>query len=856
MRPLHRLTVRPALPASLAGLELLARNLRWTWHRPTRDLFRTIDREAWEASGCDPLRLLDTVAPERLQALADDPAFRGRLEALLNDLDRYGSEPRWFQGRDEGPQLVAYFSPEFGVTEVLPQYSGGLGVLAGDHLKAASDLGVPLVGVGLFYGSGYFRQSLAASGTQQEAYPALDPARLPMTPVRDEEGRDRLVSIDLPGMTLHARIWRVEVGRVPLLLLDANVPENTPDARAVTDRLYGGGSEHRLRQEILLGIGGVRALAVYGLEPDVFHMNEGHAGFLVFERVRRLVAETGVDAATALEQVRAATVFTTHTPVPAGIDRFPRELIERYFGPGGFDSGLGTAAITDLGAEPEGTGDVFNMAVLGLRSTQRANGVSRLHGAVSREMFQALWPGFEVDEVPIGHITNGVHGATWVNRDFAGLYERVLGEDYAEPGRSWDALRDVPDEDLWSVRRQARRRLVDEIRSRQRDVWLERGASRHQLGWIGRAFDPEALTIGFARRVPSYKRLTLILRDPERLRRLLTDPDQPLQMVVAGKAHPADEGGKELIRQFVEFASDPGVRHRIAFLPDYDMAMARFLVAGCDVWLNNPLRPYEACGTSGMKSALNGGLNLSILDGWWDELYDGRNGWAIPSADDGTLEADRRDEYEAKAIFDLLENEVVPMFYSRSDGLPRRWIGMVRHAVTTLGPAVQASRQVQDYVEALYTPAAAQVAALAADGGRTAGDLAAWKRRVRDGWPNVAVRDVSASEGRHRLGDRLEVRAVVGLGGLAPDDVAVEAIGGRVDEGDRLEGEARVRLEPMESADGNGTWEFAGELPLSTAGAFGYTVRVVPAHAALATSAELGLVRWADDRESASADVG
>ena len=489
----------------------------------------------------------------------------------------------------------------------------------------------------------------------------------------------------------------------------------------MTDRLYGGNTEHRLRQEILLGVGGVRALAALGLEPDVFHMNEGHAGFLVLERVRRLVADAGLTSSAAFEQVRAGTIFTTHTPVPAGIDRFPRELIERYFGPGGLHTGLDVEKILRLGAEPAGDGEVFNMAVLGLRSAQRANGVSRLHGQVSRSMFRNLWPGFEVDEVPIGHITNGVHCPTWVNRDFSELYERVLGPDYARPDASWAPLGDVSDEDLWNVRRQARRRLVDEIRERLREVWLGRGASRHQLGWIDSAFDPEVLTIGFARRVPSYKRLTLILRDPERLARLLNDHERPAQIVVAGKAHPADEGGKDLIRQFVEFASEPEFRHRIAFLPNYDMAMARYLVAGADVWLNNPLRPYEACGTSGMKSALNGGLNLSILDGWWDELYDGRNGWAIPSADDGTLDPEKRDEFEGRAIFDLLENEVVPMFYERSDGLPRRWIGMVRYAVSTLGPEVDAVRMVRDYVERLYVPAARGLRRSQRDGGPAAG---------------------------------------------------------------------------------------------------------------------------------------
>jgi starch phosphorylase len=841
---IRRLTVRPALPDSLDGLEVLARNLRWTWDRATRDLFRSIDRAAWDRVDCNPLRLLDAVPRERLEALANDPAFRGRLEAALKDLERYLTEPRWYQTLEDAPSSIGYFSPEFGVTEVLPQYSGGLGVLAGDHLKASSDLGVPLVGVGLFYASGYFRQSLAASGTQQEDYPVLNPDELPMTLVTGEDGEPLLITVQLPDILVRARIWRVDVGRVPLLLMDTNVPENEPAARAVTDRLYGGNSEHRLRQEILLGVGGVRTLRACGFDPDVFHMNEGHAGFLAFERVNRLVSEDGVPPEAALEQVRAGTIFTTHTPVPAGIDRFPRELIERYFGPGGIQTGLGITTVMALGTEPGGDGSVFNMAVLGLRTAQRANGVSRLHGSVSRGMFRDLWPGFDVDEVPIGHITNGVHAGTWVARDFAGLYERVLGREYAEPGVDWSPLRDVADEDVWTTRRQARRRLVEEIRRRLQEVWMGRGASRHQLGWVGRAFDPEALTIGFARRVPSYKRLTLVLRDKERLAEILSSPERPVQLVVAGKAHPADEGGKDLIRQFVEFASDPEIRDRVAFLPNYDMAMARYLVAGCDVWLNNPLRPYEACGTSGMKSALNGGLNLSVLDGWWDEMYDGRNGWAIPSADDGTLEPDRRDEYEAKAIFDLLENEVVPMFYERSDRLPRRWIGMVKHAIATLGPKVQAGRMVQDYVEALYVPAGRRVEELAKGGGAHAADLAAWKARVRQGWSDVGVREVSATSARQRVGGNLDVTAVVSLGSLKPEDVAVEVVSGQVGENDRLDDASIARLEP--SGNGTaGTYSFTGDVPLSTAGAFGYTVRVVPQHDALANSAELGLIAWA-----------
>ncbi len=702
MRPLHRFTVLPTVPEPLRPLAALARNLRWTWHPPVQELFAAIDPAGWEASGHNPLRMLNEAPSGVLEQAAADQVLLARQAAAADDLERYLTEPRWYQTLSDAPRQIAYFSPEFGVSEVLPQYSGGLGVLAGDHLKAASDLGAPLVGVGLFYRSGYFRQTLTADGRQQESYPAFNPQELPLELVTAPGGEEPLrVSVQLPDTTLWAQVWRAEVGRVPLLLLDADVEENAPAERAVTDRLYGGGGEHRLRQEILLGIGGVRALEALGLQPEVFHTNEGHAGFLGLERIRRLVEGKGLDPDSAIEAVRAGTIFTTHTPVAAGIDRFPHPLVARYFGPSGVETGLDLERILALGAEPEGDRSLFNMAFMGLRLAQRANGVSRLHGEVSRELFQALWPGFAPEEVPIGHVTNGVHAGTWVDPGWAGLYGRVLGPDFGTADRSWATLADVPDEDVWEVRRRARGLLVDDIRHRLAQAWRARGASEGRLGWIARAFDPDVLTIGFARRVPSYKRLTLLLQDTERLRRLLLDPERPIQLVIAGKAHPADEGGKALIAEFARFAADPTVRHRIAFLPDYDMAMARTLVAGADVWLNNPLRPYEACGTSGMKAALNGCLNLSIRDGWWDELYDGENGWAIPSADDPSIAPERRDELEASAIFDLLEYEIVPLFYDQdTGGLPRGWIQMIKHELVSLGPARLRCRPRAGHLEA------------------------------------------------------------------------------------------------------------------------------------------------------------
>ncbi len=844
MRPLHRFTVLPTVPDALAPLRILAHNLRWSWHPPTQELFRAIDPAGWEASGRNPLRMLNETDARVLEQAAADPGFLASQQAVIEDLERYLAEPRWYQTLANAPARIAYFSPEFGVSEVLPQYSGGLGVLAGDHLKAASDLGVPVVGVGLFYRSGYFRQTLTADGRQQEAYPAFNPQELPLELVTDAAGKPLRVSVGLPEAVLHAQVWRAEIGRAPLLLLDSDVDDNGPAERAVTDRLYGGGGEHRLRQEILLGIGGVRALDALGIQPQVFHTNEGHAGFLGLERIRRLTEAQGLDPATAIETVRAGTIFTTHTPVSAGIDRFPRSFIERYFGPGGVDTGLEVEQIMDLGAEPDGDRSTFNMAVMGLRLAQRANGVSRLHGRVSRDMFRGLWPGFEAAEVPVGHVTNGVHAGTWVNPEWTGLLERHLGADFASADRPWTGLLEVPDEDVWEVRRLARERLVDDVRARLKRAWRARGASEGQLGWISRAFDPEVLTVGFARRVPSYKRLTLLLQNEERLTRLLLDEERPIQLLIAGKAHPADEGGKQLIADFARFAADAKVRHRVAFLPDYDMAMARTLVAGADVWLNNPLRPYEACGTSGMKAALNGCLNLSIRDGWWDELYDGHNGWAIPSADDPTIEPDRRDQLEAAAIYDLLEHEVLPLFYDRPDGLPRDWIQMVKHNLVSLGPAVLATRMVRDYTEGYYLPAALTSRRLAGDGFAASRELAAWKRRVAAAWPAVAIRRVENGARERLLGARFNVRAVVELGELDPGEVEVQVAYGPVDDADELpEVElATLKQNGQRTQDG---WVFEGEVPLATPGAFGYTVRVVPRHPGLATPPELGLVAWA-----------
>jgi len=857
MRAIRRFTVRPVLPERLAALGLLAGNLRWSWHPPTQDVFAAVDPRLWESTGHDPVGLLGGVGRSRLEELAADEEFLGRLRAAEADLDRYLTEDRWYQRSVQGgPRAVGYFSPEFGITAVLPQYSGGLGILAGDHLKAASDLGVPVIGVGLFYKHGYFRQSLSRDGWQQETYPVLDPDGLPISALREADGTPATISISLPGgPDLVARIWVASVGRVPLLMLDTDVEGNPDHYVDVTDRLYGGNSEHRLRQELLLGVGGVRALRAYSRitgapAPEVFHTNEGHAGFLGLERIRELtVAEGGprLDFETALEVGRASIVFTTHTPVPAGIDRFPRTLVEQYFAEAaGATPGVPVERVLALGTEDYAGGDpsVFNMAVMGFRLAQRANGVSLLHGEVSRGMFNGLWPAFDEAEVPIGSITNGVHAPTWVARELFGLAAEQ-GVDFDDPDTFWAIVDKVPGEAVWAVKRRLRERLVLDARRRLRESWESRGAATAELGWVDDALSPDVLTIGFARRVPSYKRLTLMLRDPARLKRLLLDPERPVQLVIAGKSHPADDGGKRLIQEMVRFADDPEVRHRIVFLPNYDIAMAQPLYPGCDVWLNNPLRPYEACGTSGMKAALNGGLNLSILDGWWDEWYDGQNGWAIPSAD-GLDDPDRRDDLEAAALYDLIENEIAPRFYDVDEaGVPTRWMEMLRHTLKSLGPKVLATRMVRDYVRQLYGPAAENARSLNSDyaGAR---DLAAWKQRVKGAWPQVRVEHVESSGvgDAPQVGDTLSVRAFVALGELSPDDVDVQLLHGRADAEDRLRESTCTVLDLTESYEA-GRHSFGGQVALDQAGPFGYTVRVVPRNGHLASYAELGVVSTA-----------
>jgi glycogen phosphorylase len=849
MKALRSFAVRASLPEPLSVLSSLAMNLRWSWDPRAVDLFRWIEPDAWERSGHDPMRMLGMITHERFEELIDDAPFMSFLATVEEDLQRYLQAPRWFQSR-KGPALhqVAYFSPEFGVSEALPIYSGGLGVLAGDHLKAASDLGVPLVGVGLLYRQGYFRQELNADGWQQERYPDLDPHAMPLTLLLDDNEAPLKIEVDLAGARCVAQLWCAQVGRIPLLLMDCDVEENDEEERVITDRLYGGGTEHRLRQEIVLGIGGVRALEAAGHHCDVFHSNEGHAGFLGLERIRRLVTTGQLTFGQALEAVRSATVFTTHTPVPAGIDVYDGQLMDRYFSSFVKECEITSEELMSLGSPTPVTADsalqsTFNMAVMGLRLAGRANAVSKLHGEVSRTIFSALWPDVPTDESPIGSITNGVHTSTWLGPELREVMDRRLSPGWSETSAKWKKIEEVPDAELWRARERARERLVYMVRDRLRKQLLHRGMSEGELSWTQEVFDPSVLTIGFARRFAQYKRGTLLLSDLDRFKRLLLSGDRPMQFVIAGKAHPLDDGGKQMIQHLVHFSADPEVRGRFAFIEDYDMEIARILCQGADVWLNNPRRPLEACGTSGMKAALNGSLNCSVLDGWWDECFNGENGWAI-----GTPEVysdpELQDRVEASALYDLLEREIGPRFYERPEGpVPRRWVERVKNSVASLGDFVTADRMVRDYVTTLYEPAAAQWAVMSGDGYARAVQLSEWKARIAEAWEDVRVIDVEGDMRAADLGESRDVTATIRLGRLDTKDISVQLAHGRVGANGELVEPDVIEMTADHCADG--TCSYRGTFASRSPGLYGFSVRVVPSHPDQTNQMDLGLVVWA-----------
>jgi starch phosphorylase len=855
MRTVRTVTVVPTLPPPLRELRPLAYNLWWSWNPEAEELFSRLDPELWQRTHRNPVLLLGRMDQKRLERFASDDAYLGHLADVGDRFERYMADPGWFGRTFKGRAAhIAYFSAEYGLSDCLPIYSGGLGILSGDHLKSASDLGLPLTAVGLAYSEGYFRQALNADGWQVERYPRNDFSRLPVEPVSVATGgpdgaeTPLLVGLDFPQGRVVARVWKVQVGRVALYLLDTNVEQNRPEDRGITSQLYGGDHEQRIQQELVLGVGGMRVLAALGIEPTACHMNEGHSAFLGLERIAQLRARHGLSFDEAWEAASAGNAFTTHTPVPAGNDEFSPDLIDKYLGRYREEQGLSREQLLARGrADPNDPSSRFSMAVLALRLSDRANGVSKLHARVSRAMWSALWPELPVHEVPISAITNGVHTRTWLSAEMTALFRRHLGPRWLdEPADHsvWERVDSIPDVELWRTQRRQREQLVTFVRRHLRAQAEQRGAGPAELAAADDALDPDALTLGFARRFATYKRATLFFHDLERLARILADRERPVQILFAGKAHPRDDGGKELIRKVVQLSRTPELRGKVAFLEDYDMRVARALVGGVDLWLNTPRRPLEASGTSGMKAAANGAINLSVLDGWWCEGFAPESGWAIGRGEE-QKDPDRQDEADARDLYELLEREVVPLFYDRDrNGMPRGWLSRMRSSIRRICPVFNTNRMVEEYTRSVYLPASERWLRFSAEGMRDVRTLSAWREEVGRKWGEVRVlRVMPRGASEVQVGAPLEIEAEVHLGALSPADVAVDLcygpLGGRHD---FEEGEVAPMLHKTDL--GEGRHLFTGTLRSQDTGEHGYAVRVLPWNENLPHRFKTGLLRW------------
>ena len=846
MKVIH-ITVRPHLPERLKGLNEIAHNLWISWNFDAIRLFMRLDYDAWLESRRNPVRMLGLVTQERLEEVAKDDSFVAALDEVLARFEHYLNSPGWYKGSRDG--VVAYFSMEYALDVNLPIYSGGLGILAGDHLKTASDLNLPLVGIGLLYRQGYFQQYLNPDGFQQESYPENDWYNLPVSLCKDGEGKPHIVSATVGKMEVAARIWQVRVGRIPLYLLDTNMEENSPDVRAITDTLYGGDREMRIQQEILLGIGGIRALKVLGYESTVSHMNEGHSAFLALEKIRVLMKEKGLTFREAVEAAKPTNLFTTHTPVPAGNERFSLDLMEKYFKAAADDLNLSWSDFLALGREdPDDEEETFCLTVLALKLSAYSNGVSRLHGTISRGMWGRIWPGLSQNEVPIGHITNGVHPYTWIAHDMGDLLDRYLGPDFKNDPTDleiWNKLDRVSDEELWRTHERRRERLVAFVREHLKKQFARSSMTDAEIAMADEMLTPSALTISFARRFAAYKRGNLLLNDSERLIRLLSDNERPVQLIFAGKSHPADLAGKEMIREIVHFSKDPQVKSRIVFLEDYDMNVARYLVTGSDVWMNTPRRPLEASGTSGMKAAMNGVLNVSVLDGWWAEGYQPDCGWAIGQGEEYS-DPQLADEVEGKTLYNLLENQILPLFFDRGrDGLPREWIRRMKASMQKYGHDFSSHRMVMEYATEYYTPAIENRRKIIENDYRRPKALAAYLARIEEQWNEVSISlpDLE-DDGLRKAGEHFTVTASVRLALLKPAEVEVELYWGYLSSVGEIIRPEKIKMQPTDEK--GEVINYAAEFECRLTGRLGYSARVIPRHPDLVDPLRTGFVKWAE----------
>lgn len=850
MRP-RQLVVKPDLPDEMQALLNIGRNLWFTWNPLVNRLFQALDPDLWERCRHNPILLLGMLSPERKQEILQDATLMDRIGEAERALEDYISNVDIYSFNLEKPidYRIAYFSMEYGLSECLPIYSGGLGVLSGDHLKSASNLCFPLMGMGLLYQKGYFKQYLNIDGWQQESYPDNDFYNLPLSKVRDETGNHAAFELDMENRKIKVLIWKVQVGRIPLYLLDTSHPDNSLNDRKITAELYGGDLEMRIRQEIVLGIGGAKAFHLLGLWPYVYHLNEGHAAFAALERIRQSMTTYRVPFDVALEAVAASTVFTTHTPVPAGIDMFPPDIVERYFKTYMESLGMSVKDLMDLGRQnPDDKSSPLSMAVLALRMSRSVNAVSEIHSKVSREMWRNLWTQVEEADIPIGYVTNGVHIPSYLSKEMADLFARYLGEGWIEEPdntKIWSRVHSIPHEELWRIHETRRDRLVAFCRRRLFAQMATFSGSSLAMKRAREFLNPEALTIGFARRFAPYKRAGLVFSDPDRLLRIISNKRRPVQFIFAGKAHPQDLLGKEIIKQVVHQARSEGFRRKLVFLEDYDINIARYLVQGVDVWLNNPIRPMEACGTSGMKAAANGALNLSIPDGWWPEAYDGTNGWSIGTGEEYD-DPEYRDQVDSQSLYELLEKEVVPLFFDRGpDGHPHGWIEMMKNSMATICGRFNSHRMIEEYMTDYYVPAGLAHQILGENRMARARELRDWKQRIRGLWKDVKILDLDLPGGdRVALGENLEVTARIQLGDIRDEEVVIDLCHGRVEGDSDIMVRRSVTTMVTNGKESDGVWIFKGTVPCKETGIYGYTVRILPFHPYLFNPLSMSLVAW------------
>ncbi|KAF1084259.1 Glycogen phosphorylase [Sporotomaculum syntrophicum] len=841
------ITVNPPLPERIERLRELSYNLWFSWNSQAWELYKGINPGLWERVNHNPVKFLLRVRREELERAAADKNYLKNYEAVMASYDRYMSGEKWYSQVHPRykDKTIAYFSAEFGLHESCPIYSGGLGVLAGDHTKSASDLGLPFVGVGLLYRHGYFRQIINPDGYQENHYPDLNFNEMPITPEVGENGLDFTVSVELPGRTVYIKMWKAQVGLAKLILLDTDLPENMEEDRKITGQLYGGGREMRIAQEIVLGVGGVRALKALDITPAIWHINEGHSAFLTLERLREMVSN-GVPAATAREAIRANTIFTTHTPVPAGHDVFDRHLAEIHLAELCHDTGMDCDTLLELGWDAEQ--NEFNMTVLAIRMAGFCNGVSILHGEVTRQMMHRFYPTIPVEEVPVTSVTNGVHTCSWIAEPWKNVFSKYLGEDWIEKVTDtafWQRISEIPDQIIWDTHVQLKNQAIAYIRDRIQEKYRRNHETDAVITDAGEVLQPDALTIGFARRFATYKRAALIFSDPERLATILNDLERPVQIVFAGKAHPKDVAGQELIKKIIDYSHEEPFRGKILFLENYDINVARHLVHGVDVWMNTPRWPMEASGTSGMKAGMNGVLHCSVLDGWWPEAYNGQNGFAIGNPGDMQLNEHQQDRNDLYYLYKVLEEKVIPLYYERKNNIPVHWVARMRNSIRTIIPHFSTARMVMEYAERLYLPAIDRGIAFMESNYAAAEQTCRFKRFIQENWHHVRV-EHTQSNGRWdmKAGEELVVESVVRLGPINPSEVAVEITLGN-DKGPYISNLNTIVMELKEKL-GEGSYRFAGKVPLSQ-GTYGYTVRVRPVHEYMTFKFEIPLVRWAEN---------